>query len=195
MMFEDFATEKEHYRTNESDYSNPWGCAFDVDRDILPFVYAVNSLPFAFTKGMSCSGSFEDHASIGGNGILYETSVFDKLVESSNPNYEFPLKTSSRNERFGARLHEPQGYAVLRVDTRHEQWSALEATLQAEPNSLLLEQDKWERADLRDLDKTPHAKTMSYQIFLPEEQRQDNPKDKSHMRFIWFFLAHKISSL
>ncbi len=102
MYFADFAQEKEYARSHSMLGSSPWGhippphTTNGIDADILPFVIAVNALPYAYTKGMCCSGSRNDH-----NG-----------------------KDVCHVNDFGVDRSSPQGYAILRLNKSHAQYPA-----------------------------------------------------------------------
>lgn len=155
---------------------------------------AVNSLPFAFSKGMSCSGSYVDHTTVdglklAGNLILTEPEI---LVSGTRVFY---LQNHGQNERFGIRVGEPQGYAVLRANQAHEGWQTLENMLQAIPDSALTVDSKWAREDTKDEDHTPNTSTYCYQVFLLEEHTNGDFDSLSYMSAIWSELAYKISQI
>jgi hypothetical protein len=112
-MFRTFAEEKEHRRTNRC-MGSAWGkisppnTMDGIDPDILPFIGIINGRPDTYSKGMSCSGSFQDHQ-------RYLMHVNDYGVDRS------------RN----------QGYAILRVDSAHPKFPLLETILTLVPDSSL----------------------------------------------------------
>lgn len=169
--FANFATEKKYYQHNDPGYmwGSHWGGIEDsLDRDIRTFIGVINALPYTFSKGMCCSGSYQDH--------------HDLFSENA---YEFHLSKGSHNGRFGIRLNEPQGYAVIRMNDLSTDSSKLRKILERAPLSVLLPSTKGECSDMVDNDITPGACTYTYQIFMPPHQRLPLPNDQEYMGRIW----------
>lgn len=173
VIFESFTEEKDRYRTRSYCQGGNWSDAeYTADPDIRPFLRSINQLPFAFCKWMSCSGSFNDHQR---DGI-------------------YSLAKGANNHRFGVRVDEPQGYAVLRIDESHFAWRWLNKLLLTTPESLITPFSNNEMGNVIDIDETPHANTYTFQVFVPEQLRCPNPKDKEYMARIWKGLARKVEN-
>ena len=172
--FANFATEKEYFRLNPvCDRESAWGTIDEyVDYDIRTFISVINALPYTFSKGMCCSGSFRDHG----------------WSEAS-----YQLTSKGRNGRYGVRVEEPQGYAVLRMNDGVSDAAKLRALLARAKLSVLLPSANGERRDMMDTDVTPRVNTYTYQIFLPIEQRVSLPEDQDYMGRVWRKLVTDIA--
>jgi hypothetical protein len=146
-----------------------------VDPDIKPFIQTVNSLPFAYSKGMSCSGSFSDHH------VLKDQKA------------EYTLCVGGHNMRFGIRLSEPQGYAVLRVNQQAKQCQEFLNLLARVPHSALTAHTQGDRHEIIDTDRTPHAQTVYYQVFVPPTLQVKYPEDTTYMTKLWQSLTRDIT--
>ncbi len=147
-----FEKEKEFYKTNI--YSNipGWSLTFDQNRinplggfdpDIFPFLALVNTFPFMYTAGMSCSGSLKDHSN------------------------ELP----KRNARYGTNISDYQGFCVIRANISDERWVSIQDLLLSVNHSQLTSSKDWESQDHADYKRFPvteKRKLFAYQIFTGE---------------------------
>lgn len=150
----DFSEEKEYFRWFKHPHIVAWSqigsdietkTGMMIDADIQPFLTLANLLPYVYSAGMSCSGSANDHPN---------TSLI------------------KRNERFGIQVSEPQGYCVLRANTKEKEWSNFERLLLSISESTLTPSNKWEREDTRKEELFPNKEGRTlfcYQIFLNRE--------------------------
>lgn len=144
-----FQDEKMFYRDNKPDCGQAWEGIFTqdvfygwepVDPDIYSFLVLLNTFPFMYSAGMSCSGSLKDH-----KGFLV-----------------------ANNGRFGIDVEAPQGYCVIRVDKSQEGWEKFKRLLTRVPHSKLTSSLNWVREDCRYLNQFPasdYRDLVSYQIF------------------------------
>lgn len=142
-----FQEEKEYFKLHETPLGGPWSeidsslAIGAFDSDIYPFLQLLNSLPFTYSAGMSCSGSLKDHDN--------KLAVF--------------------NCRYGINIKDPQGYCVIRADTSDSEWLNLYTLLTSVQNSKLTTSDAWERQEYHLLKEFPldERKLFAYQIFTP----------------------------
>ena len=199
--FTSFAEEKEFYRTEGCNLGGlGWESAqTSVDKDIEPFIRATNLLPFAYAKGMSCSGSYQDHRKMHEVGVEYiiaQERYKDTLPESGTVPIEgFALHNTGLNERYGLGILDPQGYAVIRACTAHPAFPKLQQILCNVPLSLLLPIHAGIREDICDHDCTPNCETFSYQIFLPNRCRGKFPIDTGYMTQLWQDISARVRSI
>jgi len=144
-----FEEEREFYRIEGNPIGQAWGgldsqnvlcCMNGVDNDIYSFLVLLNTFPFMYSAGMSCSGSLKDHS--------------EELI--------------AHNYRFGLDTQVPQGYCVIRADISDEDWKNVDELLRKVPHSQLVSSENWEREDCRCYDEFPvtgSRKLFAYQIF------------------------------
>lgn len=144
-----FEEEKDFYKTNTNPNGQAWGGLYSqnvigglkgVDSDIYSFLVLLNTFPFMYSAGMSCSGSLKDHEG----------------------------KLEALNYRFGINTRIAQGYCVIRTNISNKSWKKVNDLLIKVPYSQLISSENWEREDCRCYDEFPvtdSRKLFAYQIF------------------------------
>jgi hypothetical protein len=146
-----------------------------IDSDIYPFIQTINLLPYAFCKGQSCSGSYNDHQ-----------------LQKDGKN-EYALWTNGLNTKFGIRIQEPQGFAIIRIHDANPQSKKLQEILSHAPLCAMQSLKHSERQDYQDLDRTPLTDTYSFQLFLPPTARVKHPEDTQYLTKIWKKLTSELT--
>lgn len=164
-----FAEEKEYFRVTTNPLGLRWGYVDknpqSIDADIRSFIKVINSAPFMYSPGMSCSGSKNDHQGI------------------------FP----PHNMRFGTLVERTQGFAVIRAHIIDPRWDDVSNLLLSANNSQLIPAKNWERDDCHYNQFFPvstERDLFAYQIFAGERGNSNQ-----YMSTIWNELAVQIRTL
>lgn len=177
IVFKTFQEEKAFRKDNLPD-ELPWGKipilsgSELTDSDLILFLHQINQLPFAYTKGESCSGSFLDHKN------SYVSNV---------------------DSKYGLDSTYPQGYCILRVDVLDSNFKTLRDILLKPEGSTL--NDLGYATDTpslyTDMDLFAQHKrgvhTFAYQVpALNEVLDPTHPEHEYYLTKVWKDLTNQI---